>query len=101
MATQTTSAELAALRAELANPAAPCVGPAPDGTKRPAADAALAERNESESQIEQFLHELQAALNDATEGAESVIADHPIPSVSAAFLLGLSVGWLAARGVGS
>jgi ElaB/YqjD/DUF883 family membrane-anchored ribosome-binding protein len=101
MAPQTTTAELAALRAELANPAAPSVRPALGPTERPAAEPELAERNEHESQIQQFVQELQAALNDATEGAEGLIAEHPLPSVSAAFLLGLSVGWLAARGVRS
>jgi ElaB/YqjD/DUF883 family membrane-anchored ribosome-binding protein len=49
-------------------------------------------------QFGQFLQELQSALDEATESAEDLIAEHPLPSVSAAFLLGLAVGWLAARG---
>jgi hypothetical protein len=49
-------------------------------------------------QIEQLLRELQSALAEVTEDTEDVIAEHPLPSVGAAFLLGVAVGWMAARG---
>jgi ElaB/YqjD/DUF883 family membrane-anchored ribosome-binding protein len=93
MPQQTAAAELAGLRAELENPAA--------ASSRPAAATAEpppAERSESQLQIERFLQELQSALDEMTESTEHLIAEHPLPSVSAAFLLGLAVGWLAARG---
>ncbi|HLN11211.1 MAG TPA: hypothetical protein VK281_19945 [Xanthobacteraceae bacterium] len=56
-----------------------------------------AERDQGPSQVEQALRDLQSALTEAADSAEDVIAEHPIPSVVAAVLLGFVVGWLAAR----
>lgn len=94
MAEQSTVLELAALRAELEKPA-----PAPNRPATVTAEQPPAGPSESQLQIEQFLHDLQSALNEVAEDTENVIAEHPLPSVSAAFLLGVAVGWLAARGV--
>ena len=80
-AEHTVAAELAALRGEMERAAA----------------APAAERSEGHLQVEQLLQELQSVLSEAAEGAGEVIAEHPLPSVSAAFFLGLAVGWLAAR----
>jgi ElaB/YqjD/DUF883 family membrane-anchored ribosome-binding protein len=93
MPQQTAAAELAGLRAELEKPAAASSRPAAAPVEPP-----LSERSESQLQIEQFLQDLQSALSEATERTEDLIAEHPLPSVSAAFLLGLAVGWVAARG---
>jgi hypothetical protein len=49
-------------------------------------------------QIEQLVQELQSGLDEVTGDTGDLIAEHPLPSVAAAFLLGLAVGWLAARG---
>jgi len=96
------AAELAELRAELQKPAAaipPAAAPAAAaaGAAPPSAVSPPAAQSEGQSQIEQLLEDLQSALSEAAEDAEDMIAEHPLPSVSAAFLLGLAVGWLAAR----
>jgi ElaB/YqjD/DUF883 family membrane-anchored ribosome-binding protein len=93
MARQTSVVELAALRAELEKPA-----PAPGRPATVVTEPPPAERSESRLQIEQFVQELQSALDEVTEDTEDLIAEHPLPSVAAAFLLGLAVGWLTARG---
>jgi hypothetical protein len=94
MAQRATTAELAELRAELERPAPARGRPATVATEQPPA-----EPSESQLQIEQFLQDLQSAFNEVAEDTENLIAEHPLPSVSAAFLLGVAVGWLAARGV--
>lgn len=86
------AAELAALRAELERAASAASPPGAPGAAPPAA-----EKSESQVQIERLLQDLRSVLNEAAVGAEDVIAEHPLPSVSAAFVLGLAVGWLAAR----
>lgn len=93
MPQQTAVTELAELRAQLETPAAVASSPVAAAVPSPTVD-----RSESQLQIERLLQELHSALNDATENAEGLIAEHPLGSVSAAFLLGLAVGWLAARG---
>ena len=87
------AAELAELRAELEKAGAASI---PRGAPDPEPPAS--EPSESRRQIERLLEELQSVLSESAEGAEEAIAEHPLPSVSAAFLLGLAVGWLARRG---
>ena len=84
-------AELAELRAELERRATSKPPTAPAEERR------TAEPSEDQAQLQQLLHELQSVLGDAAQGAEGVIVEHPLASVSAAFLLGLAVGWRAAR----
>jgi len=86
-------AELAELRAQLEQAAGAANPPAAPGSA-----ATPEEPADGHAQIAGLLQELQSLLSGAAEGAEDVIAEHPLPSVSAAFLLGLAVGWLAARG---
>ena len=97
MPVQSAAAELAELRAELEKSAVASSRAAAAPAEPLPAGAPPVELSESQLQIEQVLQELQSALGDATESAEDVIAEHPLASVSAAFLLGLAVGWLAAR----
>ena len=92
MPAQSATAELAGLRAELEKPAA-----ASRPAAAPAADAPPARQTEAQLQIEHVLQDLQSALSEAAENAQDIITEHPLPSVSAAFLLGVAVGWLAAR----
>jgi hypothetical protein len=93
MAQPTAVVELAALRAELERPV-----PAPGGPAPTAAEPPRAEQSELRVQIEQLVQELQSGLDEVTEGTEDLIAEHPLPSVAAAFLLGVAVGWVVARG---
>jgi ElaB/YqjD/DUF883 family membrane-anchored ribosome-binding protein len=97
MPQQTTSAELAALRAELDKPAVVSSRPAAAAAELPLSASPPRERSESEVQVEHFLQELQSALDDVAANTEDLIAEHPLPAVSAAFLLGVAVGWVAAR----
>jgi len=97
MPRQTTSAELAALRAELDKPAVVSSRPAAAAVELPRSAPPPGERSESEVQVDRFLQELQSALDDVAASTEDLIADHPLPAVSAAFLLGVAVGWVAAR----
>jgi len=94
MAQNPVAAELAALRAELDRAAA---ASSPPAASRAEPDAAEHEQSEGQLQIERLLQELQSVLSGAAGGAEELIAEHPLPSVSAAFLLGLAVGWAASR----
>jgi hypothetical protein len=97
MPAQTTNAELVELRAELTTPAA-----SPSMAATPAEPAPAGpppgEPSESQLQLEQFLKQLQSALSEAADATEDLVAEYPLPAISAAFLLGLGVGWLAARG---
>jgi len=84
--------ELAELRAELQKAAA-----ASTARSAPDPEPPAAESSEIGREVERLLHELQSALSERAEGAEEVIAEHPLPAVAAAFLLGLAVGWIARR----
>jgi hypothetical protein len=87
MPAQSATAELAGLRAELEKPAA-----ASRPAAAPAADAPPAGQTEAQLHIEQVLQDLQSALSEAAQNAEDIITEHPLPSGSAAFLLGVAVG---------
>jgi len=86
------AAELTELRAELEKEAA-----ASTARSAPDPEPLAAEPSEGRREIERLLQELQSALSETAEGAEEVIAEHPLPAVAAAFLLGLAVGWLTRR----
>jgi ElaB/YqjD/DUF883 family membrane-anchored ribosome-binding protein len=97
MPAQSATAELVGLRAELEKPAAASRPAAAPEAAAPADDVPPAGQTEAQLHIEQVLQDLQSALSEAAENAEDIITEHPLPSVSAAFLLGVAVGWLAAR----
>ena len=63
-----------------------------------AAAAATSRIGETRSDIEHMLGELQERLSEAADEAEDVVAAHPFASVAAAFLLGILVANLMARG---
>jgi hypothetical protein len=97
MPAQTNTAELAELRAELTTPAASPPAAATPAEPAPAEPPPTVP-SESQLQLEHFLKEVQSALTEAADATEDLVAEHPLPAISAAFLLGLGVGWLAARG---
>ena len=97
MPVRSATAELVGLRAELEKPAAASRPAAAPASAAPAADAPPAVQTEAQLHIEQVLQDLQSALSEAAEDAEDIITEHPLPSISASFLLGVAVGWLAAR----
>ncbi|HEY4721827.1 MAG TPA: hypothetical protein VII92_08275 [Anaerolineae bacterium] len=47
--------------------------------------------------VDRMLRELQVRLVEVTEGVDEAIAAHPLASVGAAFLLGITVGRLTKR----
>jgi len=83
--------ELAALRRELQ------WAPVMEDDGSDAAAAAAASADEARSQIEHVLHDLQARLTEVADDAGELVAENPLASVAAAFLLGVVAGSLLMR----
>jgi len=87
--------ELEALRRELRQ--VPRVAEEGDGAAAQA-KAAPPPPDDTRSEIERVLRELQDRLGDAADDAEDIVAAHPFASVAAAFLLGVLVANMMSRG---
>jgi hypothetical protein len=92
-ATSTVQDELRILRAQLAASPRPASG----GPSVPEMQVDAGEPD-GETDFDRQLRELGRMMAELTENAEDVVADHPLASVVAAFVLGVAVGRLAGRG---